>query len=233
MTMQLGNVVPFGRSRDEYEKMFSLTENDLKKRLLGVGDGPASFNAEMTAAGHSVISIDPLYVFNIDTIRQQFESVVDNIIDQVKATQAHWVWTYHRSPERLKENRIHTFRTFAADYKRGKVAGRYVAGELPQLPFADSQFELALCSHLLFLYSDLLSFEFHYKATMEMLRVATEVRLYPLLNLTLARSPYVEPLLADLEADGHDVQVERVNYEFQKGGTEMLRICRKKAFSPN
>ena len=48
MAMKLEKVVPFGRSLDEYIKMFKLTVADLGKRILGVGDGPASFNAEAT-----------------------------------------------------------------------------------------------------------------------------------------------------------------------------------------
>jgi hypothetical protein len=45
MAMKLEKVVPFGRSLDEYLKMFALSASDLQQRILGVGDGPASFNA--------------------------------------------------------------------------------------------------------------------------------------------------------------------------------------------
>jgi len=33
---------------------------------------------------------------------------------------------------------------------------RYVPAQLPELPFADNAFDLALCSHLLFTWSDVL-----------------------------------------------------------------------------
>ena len=46
MMMKLDKVIPFGRSFDEYMRIFSLTETDLKGNLLDVADGPASFNAE-------------------------------------------------------------------------------------------------------------------------------------------------------------------------------------------
>ena len=49
--MKLEQVVPWGRSLAEYRAMFALSEADLQRRILGCGDGPASFNAEMTAAG--------------------------------------------------------------------------------------------------------------------------------------------------------------------------------------
>ena len=51
MVMKLENIVPFGRSLDEYKNMFSLYDGDLGKNIIGVGDGPASFNAEMFALG--------------------------------------------------------------------------------------------------------------------------------------------------------------------------------------
>ena len=58
----------------------------------------------------------------------------------------------------------------------------------------------------------------------EMLRVAQEVRVFPLLTLGLARSPYLEPIQAELMAQGYAVRVEPVPYEFQKGGNEMLVV---------
>ncbi len=60
ITMKLTEVIPWGRSFDEYRLMFALSERDLVGRILGCGDGPASFNAEATAEGHSVISCDPI-----------------------------------------------------------------------------------------------------------------------------------------------------------------------------
>lgn len=61
MAMQLDSVVPFGRSWDEYIKMFNLTAIDLNCSILGAGDGPASFNAESTLLGSQITSVDPIY----------------------------------------------------------------------------------------------------------------------------------------------------------------------------
>ena len=224
MVMKLENVVPFGRSLDEYRHMFALSEADLDKAIVGVGDGPASFNAEMSALGRSVVSIDPLYVFSAAEIAARFDAVVDNIIDQVRATPADWVWSYHGSPEQLRQNRLSVLQHFVADYERGRLEHRYLAEALPQLGFADNSFDLALCSHLLFLYSEHLSYEFHREAVLEMLRVAAEVRIFPLLTLMLEVSPYIEALRRDLESSGYVTSIEPVDYEMQRGGNEMLRI---------
>ncbi len=41
--MQLTDVIPWGRSLDEYRRMFLLSPDDLGGRILGCGDGrPAS-----------------------------------------------------------------------------------------------------------------------------------------------------------------------------------------------
>lgn len=224
MVMELEKIVPFGRSLDEYKKMFALSDNDLSKRIIGVGDGPASFNAEMFSLGKSVISVDPLYMFQTEEIEKQFYSVVDSIISQVKATPDDWVWSNHKSPDHLKENRVSVLRSFMPDYEKGKFAGRYIVGELPTLCFEDGEFQLALCSHFLFLYSDHLTYEFHRESVLEMLRVASEVRIFPLLTLLLKMSPYVQPLIDELKSDGLIVSVEKVSYELQRGGNEMLRI---------
>lgn len=49
MAVTISQVVPWGRSLDEYRHLFDLAEVDLAKRIVGVADGPASFNVEMKA----------------------------------------------------------------------------------------------------------------------------------------------------------------------------------------
>ena len=60
----LDKVVPWGRSFDEYCRMFLLTDQDLAGRIVGCADGPASFNAEATRLGTRVVSCDPIYAFD-------------------------------------------------------------------------------------------------------------------------------------------------------------------------
>ncbi|PMB20889.1 SAM-dependent methyltransferase [Fischerella thermalis] len=224
MVMKLEKVVPFGRSLDEYVQMFHLTKSDLHKRILGVGDGPASFNAEATKMGVQVTSIDPIYQFSGDEILKKFNEIVDNIIDQVKASPDDWIWSYHTSPENLRWNRVQAINKFISDYEQGKQEKRYQIGELPKLNFQDQEYDLALCSHFLFLYSDHHDYQFHFDAIKEMLRVSQEVRIFPLLTLMLQRSPYLDRITQELQELGYTVSIVRVKYELQKGGNEMLWI---------
>ncbi len=47
MSIKYSTVVPWGRSYNEYLDMFNLNKSDLGKKILGCGDGPASFNYEL------------------------------------------------------------------------------------------------------------------------------------------------------------------------------------------
>ena len=227
MVVKLDKVVPFGRSLDEYIKMFDLSSEDLQKRILGAGDGPASFNAEGTAKGYKITSIDPIYQFGGAEIRQRFDAVVDNIIGQVIATPNNWVWNYHKNPQDLKANRIKALEKFLQDYDRGKRENRYLAQELPNLNLSDRSFDLALCSHFLFLYSEQLDRNFHLAAIEEMLRVSSEVRIFPLLTLMQETSPHLDFVIDRASNLGYLVSTVKVPYELQPGANKMLVIKHK------
>ena len=197
--------------------------------MLDCGGGPASFTAELAGSGVRVVSVDPIYVLSGAEIRERFEATADSMIEQVRATPDDWTWTYHRDPDDLLANRRAAIERFLDDYARGSSDGRYVAGELPSLPFASGSFGLAVCSHLLFLYSDRLDVEFHIRSVRELCRVAREVRLFPLLTLRGEPSPHLAAVRAAVESDGWSSRIETVNYELQRGGNTMLRIFKSNA----
>jgi len=138
--------------------------------------------------------------------------------------QHHFVWNRIKTPEELGKVRLAAMKKFLADFENGKRDGRYVTAELPDIPFESNAYDLAVCSHFLFLYSDILSFEFHQRAIEEMCRVAREARIFPLLNYNAKPSPFVEPLLKVLADAGYNTSIETVPYEFQRGGNQMLRV---------
>jgi SAM-dependent methyltransferase len=224
--MKLEEVVPWGRTLAEYQLMFDLSETDLNTKILGCGDGPASFNTEMTQLGHSVVSIDPIYQFSMQQIEQRVRATYEPVISQVKQNASNYIWQNFPDAEALGKARLKAMEDFLLDYESGKVAGRYLSQSLPSLEFADDQFDLCVCSHLLFLYSEQLSLDFHIAAIHELLRVAPEVRIFPLLKLDGERSSYLEPVIQELSHRGSHVEVKSVAYEFQKGGNQMLKISR-------
>jgi hypothetical protein len=225
MEIDLNQVMPWGRSHDEYVLMFDLGERQLAGRILDCAGGPASFNCEMHRNGHAVISADPIYQFSASEIAQRIEETRDTILRKTSESLEAFVWDEMRSPEHLSEVRMRAMRLFLEDFPLGLSQGRYQAAELPRLPFRDGEFALALCSHFLFTYSDLLSLEFHLASIRELCRVAGEARLFPLLpSFGDAHSLHLEPLVAQLTTVGYRCEIRRVPYEFQKGGNEMLRV---------
>ncbi|HSM80453.1 MAG TPA: hypothetical protein VLS96_02150 [Nodosilinea sp.] len=224
--MKLDEVVPWGRTLEEYRSMFSLSETDLNRKILGCGDGPASFNAEMTELGHSVVSIDPVYRFSAEQIERRVRATYEQVISQVKQNHQNYIWKNFQNADELGKARLSAMEKFLSDYEAGKASQRYLDQSLPNLEFSDEQFELCLCSHLLFLYSEQLSLDFHLASIHELLRVASEVRIFPLLKLNGEVSPYLEPVIEDLSNQGYSAQVQTVAYEFQKGGNQMLKISR-------
>jgi hypothetical protein len=222
----LDQVVPWGRSFAEYRRMFALTDAELGLRIAGCGDGPAGFNAEATSRGASVTSFDPLYQLETAQIQARIAATCDDILDQTRRHADEFVWETIRSVEELGQLRMAAMQVFLDDYARGKNEGRYVAAELPVLPVAGGSFDLALCSHFLFLYSSQLGESFHREAIQEMCRVAAEVRIFPLLALGGGRSPFVDSSAACVRGAGYDVTIEAVPYEFRRGGNQMMRIRR-------
>jgi hypothetical protein len=226
MAVHLDQVVPWGRSRAEYELMFRLRAVELSRGLLDCGGGPASFTAEVSARGYRAVAIDPIYRSAGAEIRARFEATADSMLAQVRATPANWVWSYHRDPDELLANRRAALERFLADYDRGLREGRYVEAALPALPFDPASFGLAVCSHLLFLYSDLLSLGFHIESLHELCRVAGEVRVFPLVTLSGKPSPHLAAVRSALQTSGWASEVVPVDYELQRGGNQMLRIFR-------
>ncbi|WP_026098277.1 hypothetical protein [Kamptonema formosum] len=224
MGLELEKVVPWGRCMDEYIRMFDLTPADLQLSVLDCAGGPASFNAEMTRQGYKAISCDPIYQFTAHQIAQRIEESYSAVIGGVYNNINCYVWQEIQSPENLGRVRMAAMRQFLEDLPVGVQEGRYVTGELPVLPFNTGMFDLALCSHFLFTYSDHLSQEFHLDAILEMCRVAREVRIFPLLKISGEVSPWLQPVMGELAARGYGVERVPVPYEFQKGGNQMLRV---------
>ena len=224
MAFTLKKVVPWGRSYGEYLAMFALSEKDLGKRILGCGDGPASFNCVMKRRGGRVVSVDPIYRFGADEIRGRINETYEEVMEQTRENKDEFVWRHISSIDELGKVRMSAMDDFLADYESGLEEGRYVDASLPALPFEDREFDLALCSHYLFLYSEHLSEDFHVRSIKELCRVASETRVFQLLELGSKKSRHLDAVVSRLEKDGLTVIMEKVPYEFQKGGNQMLRV---------
>jgi len=226
MAFTLKDIVPWGRSFEEYCSMFKLSPDDLQKRILGCGDGPAGFNAGFARRGGRVVSADPVYRFTAEDISRRIDETYCEVMEQTVKNRDEFVWKSISSPEELGRIRMRAMGEFLSDFDAGRRRGRYVAAELPRLPFGNNAFDIALCSHLLFLYSERLSLTFHMDSIEELCRVAKEARVFPLLELGARRSRHLDAVVEGLEGQGYHVGIEKVDYEFQRGGDEMMRVSK-------
>jgi hypothetical protein len=223
MTFQLSKVVPWGRTLEEYKTMFNLTKEELRKSMASFGDGPASFNSEMTKLNNSVTSFDPIYQFTKEQLLKRIEDTKDIVMKQTRENKDNFIWRTIRDLDELEETRMGAMYEFIEDFDKGRNENRYIPHELPnKTTFLDNHFDIGLSSHFLLLYPDL-GLDFHIKAIDEMLRICKEVRIFPILDLDAKESSMLRPVI-DNYSKSYNVKIEKTDYMFQKGGDKMLVI---------
>ena len=171
--------------------------------------------------GGNIISIDPLYGFSPSTIALRINETCDKVIEQTTNNYHMFKWDKIPNVMHLKSIRMAAMNYFLEDFTHNR--NHYVTGALPNLPFAASSFDLALCSHYLFLYSEQFSADFHIQAIYDLCRVAHEVGIFPLVDLEGNVSPHLDLIIHEL---GKRFQIHKVkvDYEFQKNADTMLKI---------
>jgi hypothetical protein len=220
----LDRVVLLGRTLDEYRRSFGLESDALRgKSVLDVAAGVSSFCAEARAGGHQVTAFDRIYQLAPEEIAGRCGKDLDEVVRGMAGLTT-YRWAFYESPEKMRVFRERAYRTFLADYPDGR-GKRYVAGELPHLPFATRQFDLSLVSYLLFVYEDQLSYAFHRASILELTRVTRqEVRIYPTVTFEARRSAYLERMQSDPELAHLEFQEVPTDFEFLAGSNSYLSI---------
>jgi len=194
MGLTLKQVVPWGRSLNDYIRMFNLTEEDLNGSILDCGGGPSSFNAEATQAGTRVVSCDPLYQFSVEEINGRILDTYPLILEALDANLGKFVWRDITTPEHLGQLRLANMKQFLADFPTGKEQGRY-----------------------------LLDFHINAIREMCRVAKQARV-FPLLTNFAGDISPHLHATIERLGELGYGVCIEDVKYEFQKGGNQMLCV---------
>src|SRR5690606_17671865 len=102
---------------------------------------------------------------------------------------------------------------------------RYVAVELPSLPFADHAFDITLSAHFLFTYASRLSYQFHYDTNKELLRVTSqELRIFLLVDMSGNKYVNLQKLKDDLHGDGYICSESSVDKEFYNNANTVMII---------
>ena len=213
------------RSYAEYVAMFDLQPDDLVGSVLDCSAGVAGFVAEAGTGGARTIAVDPAYALPREEIARLGRADLDRGSTIAGEYPDRFTFDWYGSPEQRTSMRNRALAQFVADLVLHP--GRYVAGQLPQLPFCDAVFDLALCSHLLFTWADQLGREWHRAALTELVRVATEVRVFPTVMQGPGEPvPFWDELMTDLADAGLHAERRFVPYEFQRGANTMLVVTR-------
>lgn len=215
----VGDYLISARSFDEYRAMFALADSDLSGSVLDCPGGASSFTACANRAGASAIAADPVYARPRHSLPALVMAEAERGSAHTAAGADRYLWDFHGGPGGHARIRRASAETFSRDLIAHPA--RYVPASLPRLPFPRGRFDLVLSSHFLFTYADRLDLEFHRAALRELHRVARrEVRVFPLLEQGGRPVPaLLSGLLATL---GIPHRIQRVGYEFQRGGNEML-----------
>jgi len=141
-----------------------------------------------------VTAFDPIYWFPAEKIREQSEPDLESVYQSIGLVPT-YRWGFCKNPEYMRALRERASTIFFSDFKT--LPERYVAGDLPRLPFADSEFDLTLVSYLLFAYQDR-DYGFHRDSIREAMRVTQgEARIYPTVTFEAQSSEYVSMLESD------------------------------------
>lgn len=217
----IGDIIVSSRPYEEYRDMFGLTDAELLAGpVLDCPGGAGGFAAGLRARGGEVVSADPAYEGDPQELVRRSRAGLEHGLSYLERNRDSYVWTYFSSAEDLTARRLAALDVFSRDYRGADE--RYVAAALPRLPFADRAFRLALSGYLLFAYPDHLDRAAHEAALRELLRVADEVRVYPLIDTAYVRYPGIDDLRRTLADDGVQSEVRRVDYAFQAGADEVL-----------
>ena len=139
-------------------------------------------------------AFDPIYWFPAEKIREQSEPDLESVYQSIGLVPT-YRWGFCKNPEYMRALRERASTIFFSDFKT--LPERYVAGDLPRLPFADSEFDLTLVSYLLFAYQDR-DYGFHRDSIREVMRVTQgEARIYPTVTFEAQSSEYVSMLESD------------------------------------
>jgi hypothetical protein len=213
------------RSFEEYTAFFGLDPTNLPASILDCSAGASSFTVEAHRRGVRAVAVDPAYAEPAELLGRARVSLADGQ-QLITDNEGRYTYGWYGSPQRRAAMRTQALSAFIADYPTAPE--RYLVGALPNLPLSDGSFELALCSHLLFTWADTFDRDWHLAALLELLRVAGQVRVFPLVHQGDGAPVDWLPQLRQQLARQFGVQTDvvEVAYEFQVGARHMLSARR-------
>lgn len=212
------------RSLAEYIGMFGSDLLD-GRTILDCASGAASFTAELTQRGNVVTAVDPLYGVPMEKV---IASTLDGVLQATRNVAESpglysWGGTF-RSPAHHAASRAMAAGRFLGDFEQAGAL-RYIRGQLPELPFADSTFDTIVSSHYMFAYAGSIPAAAHIEGISEMLRVCrSDVRVFPLTGFDGDSSRTLKTVCAHFARKGVHVERIRCDYRFFGSASNYLRL---------
>lgn len=220
----------WSHSLRDYERLFALTEADKKSRILDCAAGSACFTAQMRQQGGEVVACDPLYAQPLERLKETVKTMGTRLREHCRSQCHEHPSDPSVSLAQWEAEQTHNTDIFLADYSQGIANGYYQPHSLPDLPFQDYAFDLALCANFLFDGQDYADMIPYLAAIKALGRVAREVRIFPLVNTKGELSEHVGPVMAVLQSEGYGIEIREVDYTLQKNANAMLRIWPQECF---
>lgn len=224
--LDLERIVFIGRTFEEYFDMFSLSKEELEgKKILDCPAGACSFTAVGNKSGLDVKACDIAYYHSGKDLKNKGLQDIEHAMEHMQKAKSNYIWDYFKDVEGLRKHRLSALKDCANDMMEWNE--RYIPVTLPSLPFKDSEFDILLSAHFLFMYADRLDYQFHIKTLNELLRVTKEeIRIFPLVDLEGKRYEHLDKLIKYIADNGCTVEEVKVPYEFQTNANSMLKIIK-------
>lgn len=216
--------VPMMMNWETAEMMFDLPFSALPEKVLFFPGGISSVNAELHQKGKQVVSIDSAYALSLyDLEKLQTEILQTCSLDWERANKNLSV-EEKRSQEQIISAWQKIADLFMHDYQKAKNEGRYVAlANHSALPFKNNEFNLACCAGLLIEDQGAVL-----NLMMELLRVASEVRIFPHWLAGEKAHNALAAIMLVLQQEDYGVELKNVNYKAHEGAPVMLRVWSKR-----
>ena len=101
------------RSYGEYEKMFLLEDDCLKKgKILDVAAGASSFVAEANERGYDAVAIDPLYNLTVEQMTLHGQKEMKEVTEKLAKNMSFFSWDSYKNLEQHDKIRENSFKIF-------------------------------------------------------------------------------------------------------------------------
>lgn len=232
--IRFDSVAFYGRTLEEYERFFNFqVEAWADKRVLDCHSRASSFVAEGIRKGLKTQALDPMYDRAEASLEHIGRADMEVVLAKTMSRPELYNFDHMKDFEHVRRLRERALEGFLRDFSAGRAQGRYVAGQLPNLPFNDASFDVVVNNHYLFLYAEHFDYTYILDSCREMARVCDmnhggDVRLYPLLGHNARPYRNLQKLRIDLfNQDGISAEVVEIPFQYLKGGNQMLILHRR------